>query len=46
MRPGEVRRVYLVVARAKEQLGWEARVGLQEGVRRTVEWVRRLLRNR
>ena len=40
MRPGEVRRVSLSVARATEALNWKPQVGLEEGVRRTVDWVR------
>jgi nucleoside-diphosphate-sugar epimerase len=26
------------VARAKERFGWEAEVGFDDGIRRTVEW--------
>ncbi len=32
-RPGEVRRSCLDVTRAREELGWEARVGLRDGLR-------------
>jgi UDP-glucose 4-epimerase len=32
-RPGEVRRSCLDVARARSELGWEARVGLRDGLR-------------
>jgi UDP-glucose 4-epimerase len=35
-RPGEVRRSCLDVARAQEQLGWEARVELRQGLRRII----------
>jgi len=38
-RPGEVRRSCLRVARAREELGWEPRVGLAEGLRRTLAWI-------
>jgi UDP-glucose 4-epimerase len=38
-RPGEVRRSCLDVARARRELGWEPRVGLQEGLRRTLAWL-------
>jgi UDP-glucose 4-epimerase len=33
-RPGEVRRSCLDVTRAREELGWEAQVGLRDGLRR------------
>jgi len=39
--PGEVRRIYLDVSRIREVLGWRARVPLEEGLRRTVEWFAR-----
>ena len=39
-RPGEPFRVWLDVRRAKEVLGWEAEVSLEEGLKRTVEWFR------
>jgi UDP-glucose 4-epimerase len=38
--PGEVHRIFLDVTRARKTLGWEARVPLEEGLRRTVEWFR------
>jgi nucleoside-diphosphate-sugar epimerase len=28
------------VAKARELLGWEARIGVREGVARTAEWMR------
>jgi UDP-glucose 4-epimerase len=37
---GEVFQIHLDVQKAKRDLGWEARVGLDEGLRRTVEWFR------
>lgn len=37
--PGDVRATYADIARAKEELGWEPRVGLVEGLRTVVEWV-------
>jgi len=40
MRPGEVKRICLSVARATEALNWKPQVGLEEGVRRTIDWVR------
>jgi UDP-glucose 4-epimerase len=38
---GEVYRIYLDVSRIRDALGWQARVPLEEGLRRTVEWFRR-----
>jgi UDP-glucose 4-epimerase len=35
-RPGEVRRIWLDVSRAREGLGWVAKVPLEEGLERTV----------
>jgi UDP-glucose 4-epimerase len=35
-RPGEVRRSCLDVARARTALGWEAQVGLAEGLRQVL----------
>jgi len=40
MRPGEVQRVSLSVTQAYKTLNWKPQVGLEEGVRRTVDWVR------
>ncbi len=39
-RPGEVQRIYLDAARAKQRLGWTPRTPFREGLRRTVEWSR------
>jgi UDP-glucose 4-epimerase len=39
-RPGEIQRIYLDAARAREILGWQPRVSFAEGLRRTVEWSR------
>jgi len=36
--PGEVYRIFLDVSRIRSVLGWQARVSLEEGLRRTVEW--------
>ena len=38
--PGEVYRIFLDIARIRATLGWEPRVALDEGLRRTVEWFR------
>lgn len=40
-RPGDLARSALDVTRAKEILGWEPRVSLEEGLARTVEYFRR-----
>lgn len=37
---GEVEATYLDSSKAKRVLGWEAKVSLDEGMRRTVEWAR------
>jgi nucleoside-diphosphate-sugar epimerase len=37
---GEVVSTYLDSSKAKRDLGWEAEVSLQEGLRRTIEWFR------
>jgi UDP-glucose 4-epimerase len=39
-RPGEVRRIALDASRAKSELGWEPRVGLEEGIELTLESLR------
>ncbi|HEU4658613.1 MAG TPA: GDP-mannose 4,6-dehydratase [Capillimicrobium sp.] len=39
-RLGEMERSCLDVSRAREELGWQAEVDLEEGLRRTVEWTR------
>jgi UDP-glucose 4-epimerase len=39
-RPGEIQRIYLDAARARQVLGWTPRVPFREGLRRTVEWSR------
>jgi UDP-glucose 4-epimerase len=39
-RPGEVRRIALDCTRAREDLGWEAMVGLEDGLIQTLESVR------
>ena len=37
-RRGEVRRNYADTSKAKRMLGWRAEVGLDDGLRRTVDW--------
>jgi UDP-glucose 4-epimerase len=37
-RPGDVRDSQAAVDRAREVLGWQPRVSLDEGLRRTIEW--------
>lgn len=39
-RPSIPTRVWLDCSRARAVLGWEPRVGLEEGIRRTLEWYR------
>jgi UDP-glucose 4-epimerase len=39
-RPGEVRQIYLDTARAEGELGWQARVDLEEGLERTLASLR------
>lgn len=43
-RPGEVQRVFLSIERAKKDIKWQPKVGLMEGVRITLEWIRRFLK--
>jgi UDP-glucose 4-epimerase len=38
--PGEVHRICLGIRRAETLLGWRPRVSLEEGLRRTVEWMK------
>lgn len=37
-RPGDVRRSCLAIEKARRVLGWKPEVGLEEGLRHTVEW--------
>jgi UDP-glucose 4-epimerase len=39
-RPGEVKRIALDCSRAREELGWEAKVALEEGLERTLASLR------
>jgi UDP-glucose 4-epimerase len=39
-RPGEVRRIAVDPSRARKELGWEPRVGLEEGLERTLASLR------
>jgi nucleoside-diphosphate-sugar epimerase len=38
LRSGDVRRNYSDTRKAREVLGWEARMGLREGLERAVRW--------
>ncbi len=38
--PGEIYRQYVDTTKIRERLGWEPRVGLEEGIERTVAWYR------
>ncbi len=40
-RPGDVLRSVVDPTRAREELGWQARVSLDEGLRATWEWIRK-----
>ena len=40
MQPGDVERTWADISRAQEGLGWEPRIGLDEGLARFVEWYR------
>jgi UDP-glucuronate 4-epimerase len=44
--PGDVPATYADISRARELLGWEPRVGLDEGLARFGAWLRPLLRTR
>jgi nucleoside-diphosphate-sugar epimerase len=37
-RPGEIWRLYADSNKARELLGWQPQVGLEEGLRRTIKW--------
>jgi CDP-glucose 4,6-dehydratase len=36
--PGEISRQYVDITKIRETCGWEPRVGLEEGLRRTLDW--------
>jgi UDP-glucose 4-epimerase len=40
-RPGEVQHIALDASKAQRELGWEATIGLEEGLERTIDSVRR-----
>ncbi|MEM6368200.1 MAG: GDP-mannose 4,6-dehydratase [Myxococcota bacterium] len=40
----EIRKQTLDASRARSELGWKGRYGLEEGMRRTIEWYRRHLK--
>jgi CDP-glucose 4,6-dehydratase len=37
---GEIDRQYVDATKLREATGWEPQVGLEEGLRRTIEWYR------
>ena len=43
--PGEIHDQWLSAAKARKVLGWEARVGLDDGLARTVDWYRGFIAN-
>jgi UDP-glucose 4-epimerase len=45
VRPGEVNHIFLDVSRARQRLGWSAKVKLSPGVQRTADWFRRRLKD-
>ncbi len=40
VRPGEINRISLDASKAREVLGWAPRLGFQEGLQRTVDYIR------
>jgi UDP-glucose 4-epimerase len=38
-RPGELQRSVLAIGKAEDELGWRPRIGLEEGLRRTWNWI-------
>jgi nucleoside-diphosphate-sugar epimerase len=42
-RPGEIRRMFADARKAGRLLDWFPRVGLEEGLARTIEWYRRFV---
>jgi len=45
-RAGELRKIYLDARKAARELAWQPQVGLEEGLKRTVEYLRRPPKNR
>jgi UDP-glucose 4-epimerase len=43
-RAGELKRVALDVSKAGVELGWKAKTSLEDGIRQTVEWLRKIER--
>jgi CDP-paratose 2-epimerase len=39
-RPGDQRVFYADVSKASNELGWRPRIGLEDGIRRLVDWVK------
>ena len=39
-KPGEVFKIYLDITKARQELGWEPRFSLEEGLKDTLEWFR------
>lgn len=39
-RPGDIHKIYLDISKAKRELGWEPKVSLEEGLKRSVDWFR------
>jgi len=43
-RPGDIYLTYFDCSKAREQLGWEAEIGMEEGLRWTVEYFAEVLK--
>ena len=39
-KPGEVFKIYLDITKARQELGWEPRFSLEDGLKDTLEWFR------
>lgn len=42
-RPGDVKHSWADISLAKKLLGWEPKINLEEGLRRTIEWYKKIL---
>lgn len=38
----EIKNQYLCASKAREMLGWQAKINLEEGLRKTIEWYRKI----
>lgn len=44
-RPGDVQRNYSDVTKARNLLGWQNKIGIEEGIKRTIKWFWKELNN-